>query len=200
MERRRRGSPEEVQKALDALDASSFRVRADQWPTALSQLDLPGLYSWWVDQSGADDISEGLGVLLRKGRIYAGQTGATKWPSGKTGRATLRSRIGRDHFRGSIRSSTFRLTLAAALRDSLRLQPVGPRRLEPESERLLTDWIASHLEVAVFPFQEADVLLDLERRVVARLDPPLNLEGMALTPLRVSLSKSRGLLGSAPGP
>ena len=48
-----------------------------------------------------------------------------------------------------------------------------------------------HLQVAVLPFAERDPLADLEHRVLAKLDPPLNLEGMAPTPLRRSLSLLR---------
>lgn len=33
-----------------------------------------------------------------------------------------------------------------------------------------------HLEVAVLPFAKRDRLADLERQVLAKLDPPLNLE------------------------
>lgn len=40
-------------------------------------LRTPGLYSWWVDTTGADDLSHGLGVELQPGLIYAGLAGAT---------------------------------------------------------------------------------------------------------------------------
>ena len=41
------------------------------------------------------------------------------------------------------------------------------------------------------PFAEADALGDLEHRVLAVLDPPLNLDGMATTPLRAALARLR---------
>jgi hypothetical protein len=48
-----------------------------------------------------------------------------------------------------------------------------------------------HLEVAVHPFAEADALGDLEHRVLAVLDPPLNLDGMPPTTLRAGLARLR---------
>src|SRR6185369_16326052 len=43
----------------------------------------PGLYSWWVDQAGAADLSRGLGLPVAEGLIYAGLAGGTRWPSGR---------------------------------------------------------------------------------------------------------------------
>ena len=40
---------------------------------------LPGLYSWWVDEAGAADISRGLGLPVKAGLIYAGLAGATRY-------------------------------------------------------------------------------------------------------------------------
>jgi hypothetical protein len=56
-------------------------------------LAKPGLYSWWIDDAGAADLSRGLGHLVAPGLIYAGQAGATKEPSGKTSGATLALRV-----------------------------------------------------------------------------------------------------------
>jgi Family of unknown function (DUF6884) len=40
-------------------------------------LNAPGLYSWWVDAAGADELTTGLGQPLNSGLIYAGLAGAT---------------------------------------------------------------------------------------------------------------------------
>jgi hypothetical protein len=199
MERRRLATEVEATAALHALEIEPRRAPADAWP-AFDDLDSPGMYSWWVDYDGARDLSVGLGHPVEVGRIYAGQTGATKWPSGATPSTTLRGRIGGNHLRGGVRASTFRLTLAAALRDPLRLHPTGPRRLGSESEDMLSDWIREHLDVAVHAFADRDVLKDLEHRVLIELDPPLNLEGMQVTPLRVTLSLLRTTLATHASP
>lgn len=72
----------EVAAALAALGDGSIRVPVRAWPGALGGLDHPGLYAWWVDSSGAGMLSAGFDAEVATGRIYAGQAGATAWPSG----------------------------------------------------------------------------------------------------------------------
>ena len=48
-----------------ALTAEEFLGRGPQG------LNVPGLYSWWVDAAGADDLTTGLGLPLDSGLIYA---------------------------------------------------------------------------------------------------------------------------------
>lgn len=189
--RRRASTSAELRRALLALDGAPTRIAARNWPAQLQEVDQPGLYSWWVDVAGSDDLSSGLGHALQPGRIYAGQTGATKWPSGKRGKATLTSRIGGNHLRGRIHGSTFRLTLASVLADPLRLDRAVDGRLHGAQEQRLSAWMCAHLEVAVYPFPERDVLGDLEHRVLNALDPPLNLDGRPATPLRATLTRLR---------
>ena len=179
--------------ALRDLDSAPTLIAAREWPGALQGLDQAGLYAWWVDAQGARDLSLGLGHRVKPGRIYAGQTGATKWPSGTKGRATLRSRVGSNHLNGRIRGSTFRLTLASALKGPLGLV-CQSRKLDSISEQRLSDWMGAHLLVAVHPFSDRDALGDLEDRVLATLAPPLNLDGMRATPLREALSRKRQTL------
>lgn len=168
--RRQKATDDEVAAALHDLDAAPKKVRSTHWPEDLDRLSEPGLYSWWVDEFDAKNLTDGLGHAVDAGRVYVGQTGATKWPSGKVVSATLRSRISQNHLGGRISSSTFRWTLAGALIKSLGLKAVGPKRLTPESEARLTFWVRAHLAVAVHPFAERDALDDLERRVLDRLD------------------------------
>jgi hypothetical protein len=154
------------------------------------------LYSWWVDSDGAADLSAGLGQPIPPDRIYAGQTGATKWPSGTTGEATLASRIGANHLRGRIRASTFRLTLAASLTQPLALIHTAAKRLDTASEHRLSAWMREHLALAMRPVDNRDPLADLEHRVLRKLNPPLNLEGMPPTLLRSELSRLRAMLAA----
>ena len=195
--RRRTATTVEVRRALRDLDGAPERIAASDWPGPVVGLDQPGLYSWWVDGAGAKELTGGLGHRIPPGRIYAGQTGATKWPSGRTSTATLGSRIRGNHLGGSISSSTFRQTLAAVLATPLELVVTAPLKIERESEQRLSKWIRAHLQVAVHSVQERDPLKDLEERVLECLDPPLNLEGMRLTPTRATLSGLRGQLRPA---
>jgi hypothetical protein len=83
---------------------------------------------------------------------------------------TLRKRLGSNHLRGTIYGSTFRRTLAACLFEPLELELTAPGRLTADSERRLSVWMCEHLEVAVHPFADRDILGDLEHRVLAILD------------------------------
>ena len=85
--------------------------------------------------------------------------------------------------------------LAAILRGPLQLQLEAPGRLERESERGLSLWMRQRLELAIYPFPARDVLASLEHGVLAALDPPLNLEGMPPTALRIRLRNLRADLG-----
>jgi hypothetical protein len=154
-----------------------------------------GLYSWWIDRPGATDLTTGLELDLEPGRIYAGLTGATKWPSGKVGKMTLGDRIGRNHLRGTIRGSTFRRTLAALLRRRLGLRLGASGRLTAESEGRLSLWMRDHLAVAIYAFAERDALASLEHEVLAVLDPPLNLDHMEPTAVRIRVASLRRELG-----
>lgn len=122
------------------------------------------------------------------------KAGATKWPSGKRSNATLRSRVGQQHIRGNARSSTFRLTLSTILLVELGLTPGPGGRLTPESNRVVSAWIAAHLRVAIAPFGDRDRLSLLEAAVVGRLDPPLNLDHCTPSASRSRLTALRRAL------
>ncbi|HEX4430925.1 MAG TPA: hypothetical protein VHZ96_16780, partial [Frankiaceae bacterium] len=152
------------------------------------RLDECGLYAWWVDDDGARALSTGLGHAV-SGLIYAGQTGADSARAGIQRSSTLRGRLLGNHFGGTVHGSTFRLTLAAALRDQI----VGDhnRAFDRSAESLLSDWMASHLSVVAVPFPDRKALLALEERVIRKLDPPLNLQHVGSTSLRALLKVRR---------
>ena len=143
----------------------------------------PGLYSWWVDEQGAADLSCGLGHPVPAGLIYAGQAGATRWPSGKRSRNTLWGRITGMHLGGSAEFSTFRRTLAAVLRLVL--------RLNTEDDPQLSAWMSIHLRVNAVPVPDADHLGETEATVLGILDPPLNLRGRPPSAIRARLAGLR---------
>jgi hypothetical protein len=191
MERRRTATDAEVRAAVRALDVTPVLIPASEWHARARGLELPGLYAWWVDDAGATDLSGGLAGQIAPGRIYAGQTGATKWPSGKVGSATLRSRISSQHLGGNVRGSTFRLTLASVLAHELSLRVIAPKNIGHDGEIRLSQWMQEHLAVGVHPFEERDALADLEHRVLAELNPPLNLEGRPASEIRTVLTRLR---------
>lgn len=143
----------------------------------------PGLYSWWVDEEGASDLSRGLGHPVTVGLIYAGLAGATRWPSGRKSRNTLWSRIVTMHLGGNHEFSTFRRTLGSVLAHA-----AGRDEID-ESE--LTSWMHEHLRVIAVPFEDADTLGHLESAVLEHLDPPLNLQGMPPSSVRARLKELR---------
>lgn len=148
-----------------------------------ADLQVPGLYSWWVDDTGAAELKSGLGLPLNAGLIYAGLAGATRWPSGRPSSNTLWSRIAGMHLGARREFSTFRRTLGSIL--------AATHQEAAIDEVMLTTWMSRHLEVVAVPFQDADTLGRLEEDVLRRLDPPLNLKGMAPTPVRRRLTDLR---------
>jgi hypothetical protein len=85
-------------------DESRAVTPAQFLATGGSGLGTPGLYSWWVDESGASDLSWGLGHPVRPGlRI--------KKPS----KNTLWGRISGMHLGGRHEFSTFRRSLGSVL-------------------------------------------------------------------------------------
>ena len=142
---------------------------------------MPGLYSWWVDDPGAADLSRGLGHPVQGGLIYAGQAGATRVASGQRTQGTLWGRITGMHLAAEF--STFRRTLAAIL---------GPvLGLDTEDDPKLSAWISTHLGVNAVPVPDPDRLAKAETAVLDLLDPPLNLQGRPPTAIRARLAGLR---------
>ena len=166
----------EAWQALDDLDASPILVPASEWPAGAAGLDRPGLFAFWVDEAGAADLSRGLDLPLEAGRIWVGQAGATRWPSGRANSDTLGDRIARTHLQGRVRSSTLRLTLAGILFAQLELVVQASALLQASAEQDLSDWMSAHLSIAVHPHDDRDTLAGLEQAVAQRLEPPLNIE------------------------
>ena len=174
------GDPTPVVSAL--ADAAKSYSPAELAALERVQLDGSGLYSWFVDEDGAESLSKGLGQRVEAGLVYVGQTGATRWPSGSPSGAILLSRIKNQHLRGRRSASTLRRTFGSVL-DAAFGRPV----LQEE----LSQWMADHLRVVPLLVEDADSLGDLERMVVQALDPALNLDHVQLTPVRTALKRLR---------
>jgi hypothetical protein len=150
------GAAQPIDELVSRLLAPSSRHSAAEFPSKDQHVDTAGLYSWWVDAGGAEDLSRGLGDLIPEGLIYAGQTGAVVGVGHS--QATLRGRIGRNHLGGNVSGSTFRWSIAAALEKVILLIAVGPRELTSSSEGALTAWMRDHLSVAVAPVPDRSTL------------------------------------------
>lgn len=167
----------------DEVNALSPREFLDRRGAGLQE---PGLYSWWVDPAGAEDLAHGLGLRVSAGLIYAGLAGATRWPSGRHSTNTLWSRIAGMHLTGPHEFSTFRRTLAAILAHGAASGEVD--------ESAVTEWMMQHLRVLPVPYDDADSLGRLEEDVLQALDPAFNLQGMAASPVRLRIKALRRAL------
>jgi len=145
-------------------------------------LRSPGMYSWWVDRRGAEDLSLGLGHEVAAGLIYAGLAGATR-SGGSTSSNTLWGRIATMHLGKRHDLSTLRRSLGSVLARANGWPAID--------EVELTRWMHAHLSVVAIPVADADMLDALETEILTELDPPLNLAKVSKTPLRTQLSALR---------
>jgi len=164
------------------LDISTALTPADLPERGRRSLASPGLYTWWVDDVGAGDLTHGFGHGVAAGLLYAGQAGATRWPSGRRSSNTLWGRLAGMHLGGRSGLSTFRLSLFAVLSGACGADL---------DEAGLTSWMGDHLRVIPVPVADADGLGRVEELVLRRLDPPFNLRGMEPTPVRIDLRRLR---------
>jgi hypothetical protein len=178
------GDVDDVAKYVDALRDNSSAMSPDAFiAQGKAAVDRPGLYSWWVDDIGANDLTRGLGLPVTPGLIYAGLAGATRWPSGRQSKNTLWLRVMTMHLGKKHKFSTFRRTLGSIL-----AQANGANYIDETS---LTEWMRCRLRIIAIPFDDRDALGRLERDVLNELDPPLNLMGMELTAIRQRLKELR---------
>lgn len=167
-------------------DVGAAMTLDDILATAGTGLRMPGMYSWWVDEVGAADLSAGLGHPVAPGLLYAGLAGATR-SGGKSSSNTLWGRISTMHLGKNHNFSTLRLSLGSTLANAH-----GQPAID---EAQLTRWMHAHLRLIAIPVVDADSLDALETDLLAALDPPLNLAKVSKNPLRQSLSALRKQYG-----
>ena len=146
-------------------------------------LKTPGMYSWWVDRAGAEDLTVGLGHRVDPGLIYAGLAGATRKKSGKSSTNTVWSRIKTMHLGRNHNLSTLRWSIGSVLAEGSGHQGVD--------EASLTKWMMEHLRVVTIAGLDPLTLDDVETDVLRSLNPPLNLAKVERTELRTTLSALR---------
>ena len=168
-------------------DGASAWALGDLFASGGSGLRSPGLYSWWVDEQGAADLTTGLGHTVPPGLIYAGLAGATR-SGGSASSNTLWGRIATMHLGGKHEFSTLRRSLGSILASAFEQPTID--------EEQLTQWMYAHLRVMTVAVADADSLGDLETSVLTELDPPLNLAKVTTTPLRRQLKALRKMHAS----
>lgn len=154
----------------------------DVLASAGAGLRSPGMYSWWVDDAGARDLSVGLDHEIAAGLVYAGLAGATR-KGGATSSNTLWGRMTTMHLDRKHEFSTLRRSLGSILAHAN-----GQPAID---EAQLTTWMHAHLRVVLVPVANADTLDDLETESLKKFDPPLNLAKVDRTPIRHRLSALR---------
>lgn len=120
-----------------------------------------GLYSWWVNKPGAEELTLGLGHVVRQGLLYAGSAGATR-ASGTRSTNTLWGRIGTMHLGSKQQFSTLRRSLMGILSSA---------RGHSVSESELTEWMHDHLRLVTVAVADRDSVDALERELLRELDP-----------------------------
>ena len=153
----------------------------------------PGFYAWWAVDGAIPAVP--LGPQPRDGGIGLFYVGIA--PGRATSSQTLRSRVVGNHVSGNLGSSTFRLTLAALLRESLGLDP--ERRttkvvLPPEQNAALSAWQTKNLRVSWCVVAQPWLL---EPAVIEIMAPPLNLAANGSHPFHATLSEARRALRHA---
>ena len=68
---RSRPAPADLEAALEALQRVPVKVKLPHYES-LRDMSRPGLYSWWVDESGAEQVSRGLQATIEAGLVYVG--------------------------------------------------------------------------------------------------------------------------------
>src|SRR4051812_30136860 len=162
---------------------------AHRLPNAGGLPESPGLYAWWMVPGVIHGVTGPSHPAQPFELLYVGIA-----PKDGQSRATLRSRIRGQHLGGNIGSSTFRQSLAALLFEAMgwTTRWSGSRaQLSREDNDALSDWQRQHLRLA---WVERPRPWTIEARVIALMQPPLNLADNATHPLYRRLKGLRSKL------
>jgi hypothetical protein len=166
-----------TQPAHKTIENAISELTGHRWPIVGGHEhvpSVPGLYAVYGASSAWADL--GLTGVEVARPLYVGKA-----------EDSFVSRDLRTHFAsGRTGQSTVRRSFAALLHESLHLHGI-PRNqenpghfanfgLSPDDDSRLTSWMWNQLSLAVWPKSDDVVLREVEREVVRRLDPPLNIE------------------------
>jgi hypothetical protein len=153
----------------------------------------PGFYAWWAAEgaiAGAPHHPHPRRPEL--GLLYVGIS-----PARPSSRGTIRSRVAGQHLRGNTSSSTFRFVLASLLREELALIPRATARkvaLDREDNERLRDWQRGHL---CLTWAVRERPWEVEGRVIALMQPPLNSACNSAHPFYARVSSARAAFRAA---
>ncbi|MDQ2807707.1 MAG: hypothetical protein M3Z04_12495 [Chloroflexota bacterium] len=161
------------QVIVDQLLATPRNIATVQLPVTEGGIpNSAGLYAWWVQHGALTGVpanphptEPGWDLL------YIGI--APKDPGSP---ATMRKRVRTQHLGGDTASSTFRLSLAALLMDTMGWQPVqrsSQAKLLPADNARLSAWQRQHLGLTWATVADPWAV---EAEIIAALQPPLNLK------------------------
>lgn len=143
--------------------------------------EVPGLFAWHVDADGARMLNRSLMLPVGAGVLHVGHAGALgRWPDAVH---SLRHLVQDVQLQGRSRSSMFRAGLAIVLSEPLAMSSLD--------DPALTDWMRRHLRVVTWPTAERDSIHALAHRVVAALEPPLNVDHLRAGEMRRRLAELR---------
>ena len=148
----------------------------------------PGLYAWWAPAAVFPDLPGQPNSSSPELRLL--YLGITTRP--------LRKRITSEHLARS-RKSTLRRTLAGLLlvQEGYRTQWTDRVVLVPEDEVRLTTWMRRHLWLTTALHPEPRTV---ERQLIERLRPPLNIKGAEASPIRSTIQNARIAYFASAGP
>jgi hypothetical protein len=155
-----------------------------------------GLYGWWFDETLPEVPRDGCLEFEGKHLLYIGIAPPKDRPTGSGSATPVKKRLWRNHLRGSVRSSTLRLSLSALLQNQLNLEfyrDAGDRvRMPKECEETLIAWVDQHAGISLV---QHDSPWQLEEALIRNGPPlPLNLS-MSGHPFKPTLSVLRKALG-----
>jgi hypothetical protein len=140
-------------------------------PLSEAQVEVPsapGLYAWWAPSGALPGIAGPQHPAAELELLYVGIA-----PNGATSKATLRSRLVRNHIRGTTGQSTLRRSLAALLseREGWRSRWTTRPVLVDQDEARLSEWMGETLRLT---WAEHPEPWTVEAALIEQLQPPLN--------------------------
>ena len=159
---------------------------------------VPGVYGWWFDRPPAVIDTTGCCTWQGLTLLYTGISPKRPPRNGRPpSKGQLRQRLA-THYAGNAESSTLRKTLGCLLADELGIElrrvGSGRRRTFVRGEQVLSDWMADHACVSVVEHPRP---WEVEDRLIATLDVPLNLEGNSRNAFHAELTVVRRLAFAA---